>query len=68
MKIRMLVGLSGPAYLLSPGDEREFPDDEAIRLIERGFAAPAAAQPERTVASPAPETRVVAPARQRGKR
>lgn len=40
MLIKMTVGLSGPAYCLSPGDERDFPQDEAVRLIEAGFAVP----------------------------
>jgi hypothetical protein len=59
MLIKMLVGLSGPAYSLSPGDTREFPDDEAIRLIEAGFAVPAVggAPIEIAVREPAPERR-----------
>lgn len=40
MKVRMLTGLSGPTYSLTTGDEADFPDDEAIRLIEAGYAAP----------------------------
>lgn len=38
MKLRMLVGLSGNEYSLSPGDERDFPDAEAGRLIDAGYA------------------------------
>lgn len=58
MLIKMQVGLSGPAYSLSPGDEREFPDDEAIRLIDAGFAVPVSArQVEMAVKPPAPERR-----------
>lgn len=38
MKVKMLVGLAGPLFSLSPGDECEFPDDEAIRLIDAEFA------------------------------
>ena len=58
MKIKMLVGLSGIEYSLSPGDEREFPDNEAIRLIDAGFAVPAVEEKvERAVAQPAPERR-----------
>lgn len=49
----MLVGLSGPHILLAPGDEAEFPDAEAIRLCDRGFAVPVAAPIERAVKSPA---------------
>lgn len=58
MLIRMLVGLSGPSYSLAPGDEREFPDDEAMRLIEANFAVPAAHhEPEKAVKKPAREKR-----------
>ena len=41
MRIRMLVGLSGPTYTLDPGDEYECADAEAIRLIAADFAVPA---------------------------
>ncbi|WP_157733203.1 hypothetical protein [Bosea sp. AS-1] len=34
----MSVGISGPFYTLDPGDEFHFPDDEAARLVEAGFA------------------------------
>lgn len=58
MKIKMLVGLSGNEYSLSPGDEREFPDNEAIRLVEAGYAVPVAEEKtERAVAQPAVERR-----------
>lgn len=40
MKIKMLVGLAGNAYALAPGDERDFADDEAIRLIAAEYAIP----------------------------
>ncbi|MCK1541440.1 hypothetical protein IVB12_05465 [Bradyrhizobium sp. 179] len=54
----MTVGLSGPAYFLEPGDRREFPQDEAMRLIAAGFAVPISEQQiERAVAAPAVETR-----------
>ena len=39
MRLKMLVGLSGPEYSLSPDDERDFPEAEALRLIAAGFAA-----------------------------
>ncbi|MBD9569041.1 MULTISPECIES: hypothetical protein [unclassified Ensifer] len=45
MKIQMLVGLAGNEYSLAPGDEREFPHAEAVRLIDAGFAAPVDVQP-----------------------
>jgi hypothetical protein len=40
----MLVGLSGPTITLSTGDEHDFPQDEAIRFIEAGFAVPVSEQ------------------------
>lgn len=58
MKIRMLVGLAGNEYALSPGDEREFLDKEAIRLIDAGYAVPVAEQRvERALAVPTVERR-----------
>jgi hypothetical protein len=50
MLVRMVVGLSGPAISLSPGDEAEFPQAEALRLVEAGYAVPVAkAKIERAV-------------------
>jgi hypothetical protein len=46
MRVRMLVGLAGGIFL-SPGDEAEFADAEAIRLIDAGFAVPAEKKIER---------------------
>lgn len=58
MMIEMLVGLSGPAYTLDPGERREFPQDEAVRLVEAGYAIPVAErQIERTIVDPVVETR-----------
>lgn len=58
MRVRMLVGLSGPAYSLSGGDEREFPRDEAVRLIDAGYAVPVSQSPVETATKPpAPEAR-----------
>jgi len=58
MEIRMTVGLAGNEYSLSPGDQRDFPDGEAIRLIESGYAVPVAeVKVERAVAQPSPEKR-----------
>lgn len=58
MNIRMLTGLSGPAYNLAPGDEREFEDAEAKRLVGAGFAVPAPkAKRETATKKPADETR-----------
>lgn len=56
MQVRMLVGLSGPAINLIPGDEHAFEQAEAVRLIEAGFAVPVAPKVERAV-KPAPEKR-----------
>lgn len=38
MKVKLLVGLSGNEYSLSPGDDRDFENDEAERLIAAGYA------------------------------
>lgn len=58
MKIRMTTGLSGPEYSLGPGDERDFPKAEALRLIDAGFAVPVADdKPERAARNPAVEKR-----------
>lgn len=58
MLIRLLVGLSGPTYSLGPGDERDFPPNEAVRLIEAGYAVPVSDRvPETATKLPAPERR-----------
>ena len=58
MRIRMLVGLSGSAFSLGPGDEQEFPQEEALRLISAGYAAPVAETPvETAIRKPAAERR-----------
>lgn len=41
MKVKLLVGLSGNDYSLAPGDEFDFSDAEAGRLIEAGYAVKA---------------------------
>jgi len=59
MKIKMLTGMAGVDYSLSPGDERDFDDAEAIRLIDAGFAVPVAAtEIETTTLEPVAEKRV----------
>lgn len=55
MRLRMLVGFAG-GFTLIPGDEAEFADAEAIRLIDAGFAVPAIPKMERAVKA-APEKR-----------
>jgi hypothetical protein len=57
MKIRAMVGLSGNEYSIAPGDEREFPKDEAIRLIEANFAVPVADVPIERAVKDAPTER-----------
>lgn len=49
MRLRMVVGLSGPAINLQPGDEADFPKDEALRLVQAGYATPVAEKVERAV-------------------
>lgn len=42
MKIKMLVSIAGIDFALNVGEETErFGNDEAIRLIEAGYAEPA---------------------------
>lgn len=66
MLVRMLVELSGSGYFLAPGDERDFPDAEAIRLIAAEYAVPVAEQKiERAVDASLMEAR--APHGKRGK-
>ena len=44
MKIKMLTGIAGTGFSLSPDDETvRFSDTEAARLIDAGFAVPVAA-------------------------
>lgn len=38
MEVKLLVGLSGNEYSLSPGDQGDFEDNEAERLIAAGYA------------------------------
>lgn len=38
MKLKLLTGLSGNEYSLAPGDEYDFSDGEAERLIAAGYA------------------------------
>ena len=49
MKVRLLIGRSGPAGSFNVGDEIEVSDSEGQRLIEAGKASP--------VASEAPKSR-----------
>ncbi len=41
MLLKMIAGLSGPLFNLSPGDEYDFDADEAGRLKAAGFAVDA---------------------------
>lgn len=59
VKVRLLVGLSGPAFNLQPGDIYECDEAEATRLHSARYAVPFdEARIERAVdAPPAVETR-----------
>lgn len=57
MKVKMVTGLSGPDYSLSPGDEHEFGEAEAKRLIEAGFAVSLADAPKRASSASAAKTK-----------
>ncbi|MGO6737128.1 hypothetical protein ACC732_04335 [Rhizobium ruizarguesonis] len=57
MLLKMTAGLSGPEFNLAPGDEHEFDDAEAERLVDAGFA----------VKADADDVPVAAPARKKGK-
>lgn len=59
MKLKMLVGLAGMDFSLSPNEETDrFAGDEAQRLIEANMAVPVhGAKIERTAKKPAPEKR-----------
>lgn len=59
MKLKMLVGLAGLDFSLSPNEETDrFSGDEAQRLIDANMAVPVhAAKIERAAKKPAPETR-----------
>jgi hypothetical protein len=58
MKIKLLVSMAGPARSWEVGDEDDFPDNEAINLIQAGFAVPVEAKVEKAVKAPAAEKRV----------
>lgn len=57
MKIKLLTGLVGPRVALNPGDIVDWPNGEAIRLVEAGVAVPVASEPERAVLPMAAERR-----------
>ncbi|MBS7737934.1 MULTISPECIES: hypothetical protein [unclassified Chelatococcus] len=59
MKIKMLVGIAGTDFALSPDEETDrFSTKEATRMIEAGFAVPVADEKvERATKKPAPEKR-----------
>ena len=59
MKIKMLASMAGNGFALSPGDDWDADDAEAIRLIEAGFAIPfASTEIETMTLEPATEKRV----------
>ena len=53
----MVVGLSGPTLCLSPGDEADFPEVEAMRLVAAGYAVAVVNEVERAVNRPVIERR-----------
>jgi len=53
MLLKMIAGLSGPEFNLAPGDEHEFDDAEAGRLIDAGFAIQAEADEAQAAVAPA---------------
>lgn len=54
--VRLLVGRAGHGFDQKPGDVVEVEQAEAVRMIERGQAAPVReAEPERTVRKPKAE-------------
>ncbi len=62
MKIKMRVHFAGAGFSAAPGDEIDRPNDEAIRLINKGYAVPLGAMPvETAVRVPVVESREAAP-------
>jgi len=58
VKVRLLVGLSGPTFNLQPGDIYECDEAEATRLHSARYAIPYEEDRiERAVVAPAPERR-----------
>ena len=58
MKIKLLVSLAGADAAFNAGGEHDWDNEDAIRLIEAGFAVPIAeTKIERAVATPAAEKR-----------
>jgi hypothetical protein len=53
MLLKMTAGLSGPEFNLASGDEHEFDDAEAERLIAAGFAEKADVDEVQAAATPA---------------
>lgn len=60
MKIKMLVSMAGTDFALDVGQETDrFSENEAIRLITAGYAAPVSVPAvERASAAPAQERRI----------
>ncbi|MER9310092.1 hypothetical protein NKI51_12340 [Mesorhizobium australicum] len=58
MKIKLLVSLAGAHNAFNAGAEPDWDDEDAIRLIDAGFALPVSeTKIERAVATPAAERR-----------
>jgi hypothetical protein len=56
MRVKIVAALPGAVMNLSPGDEEDFPAEDAVRLIAQGYAIPIAPPVERAVKKPV-ETR-----------
>jgi len=47
MKIKMKTSIAGPGLILGVGDIGDFPEDQAKRLIHKGFAEPVRRAPKK---------------------
>lgn len=56
MKLKLLVGMTG-GITLQPGDEYDFEQAEAFRLMEAGFAVPVAERRVETATVRKPQER-----------
>lgn len=60
MIIRMITGIAGADFALSPGDVTDrFDDADAVRLIQAGFALPVSDRTIERAVKAVPETRDV---------
>lgn len=60
MRVRMTTHIAGAGFAYGPGEECEFPEADAVRLIASGASVPVAeADIEIAVRSDAPEKRQI---------